>query len=110
VSVWQKRYFVLLKGKLMVYNTPEEYKSSNPKEMVPPSKTIDMSHVSNVAFHYSRNAPVKSKKLFSSQFLEESRFDIYTPTRVFMLKSEHNDIKDSSAWVAALKESVDFLA
>lgn len=110
VSVWQKRYFVLAKGKLMVYNTPEEYNSSNPREKAPPSKTVDLSHVTNVAFHYSRNAPVKSKRLFTSQFLEESRFDIYTPTRTFMLKAENNDIKDSGAWVSVLKESVDFLA
>lgn len=98
------------KGKLMVYNSPKEYKSDDPRDLKSPSKVIDMSHVTNVAFHYSRDAPVKSKKLFSSKNLEESRFDVYTPTRVYMLKSETNDIKESSSWVAALKEAVDYLA
>ena len=110
ISVWQKRYFVLNKGKLFIYNNQNEYRSENPRELAPPSKTIDLSHATNIAFHYSRDAPIKSKKLFSAKNLEESRFDIYTPTRVFMLKSEINDIKESSSWVAALKEGIDFLA
>jgi hypothetical protein len=110
VSVWQKRYFVLTKGKLMVYKSPKEYKSDDPRDLKSPSKIIDMSHATSVAFHYSHNAPVKSKKLFSMKNLEESRFDIYTATRVYMFKSETNDIKESSCWVSALKEAVDFLA
>ena len=61
-----------------------------------------MSHVTSVNFHYDRDAPVKSKKLFSGAALKESRFDIYTPTRTFMLRSENNDIEESTSWVAAL--------
>ena len=32
VSVWQKRYFVLKGDKLLIYNSSNEYKSTNPKE------------------------------------------------------------------------------
>ena len=110
VSVWQKRYFVLNGSKLAIYNNPNEFKSANAREKMPPSKTIDLGQVTSVAFHYSRDAPVKSKKLFSAKNLEESRFDIYTPTRVFMLKSESNDIRESSRWVAVLKEAVEYSA
>jgi hypothetical protein len=110
VSVWQKRYFVLNGSKLLIYNNANEFKSANPKEKTPPSKTIDLGQVTSVAFHYSRDAPVKSKKLFSAKNLEESRFDIYTPTRVFMLKSESNDIRESSRWVAVLRDAVDYSA
>jgi hypothetical protein len=69
-----------------------------------------MRHVTSVAFHYSRDAPVKSKKLFKQTNLDASRFDVYTPTRIYMLNTEDNDIEDSSSWVAALKEAVEFLA
>ena len=75
-----------------------------------PSKVIDISHVTSVNFHYDRDAPVKSKKLFRGSTLQESRFDIYTPTRKFMLRAENNDVVDSTAWVAALKESVEFFS
>lgn len=110
VSVWQKRYFVLNGSKLAIYNSLSEFKSANEREKMPPSKTIDLGQVTSVAFHYSRDAPVKSKKLFSAKNLEESRFDIYTPTRVFMLKSESNDIRESSRWVTVLKEALDYSA
>lgn len=110
VSLWQKRYFVLSQGKLYIYCNQNEHRSTNSREIAAPSKTIDMSHVTNVAFHYSRDAPIKSKKLFSSSTLEQSRFDIYTPTRVFMLKSVSNDLEESSQWVAAIREAVDAMA
>lgn len=69
-----------------------------------------MSHVTSVNFHYDRDAPVKSKKLFKGVALKESRFDIYTPTRKFMLRSENNDVVESTSWVAALKESIEFFS
>ena len=64
---------------------------SNESTSVQPSKVIDMSHVTNVCFHYDKDAPEKSKKLFNAG-LDESRFDIYTPTRKFMMKAEANSI------------------
>mmetsp|Transcript_5195 Transcript_5195/g.6927 ORF Transcript_5195/g.6927 Transcript_5195/m.6927 type:complete len:88 (-) Transcript_5195:46-309(-) len=86
-------------------------KSLDPNLMrVVPSKVIDMSHVTSVNFHYDRDAPVKSKKLFKGVALNEARFDVYTPTRKFMLRAEHNDVTESTAWVAALKESVEFFS
>ena len=70
-----------------------------------------MSQVTSVNFHYDRDAPVKSKKLFKGgKNLKESRFDIYTQYRTFMLRSENNDIKDSASWVAALQEAVEFFS
>ena len=72
-------------------------------------KVIDMSHVTQVCFHYDRNAPVKSKKLFAGNN-DESRFDIYTPTRTFMMKADEGEISESVSWVAALQETVTFFS
>ena len=69
-----------------------------------------MSQVTSVNFHYDRDAPVKSKKLFSGKVLDESRFDVYTPARKFMLRAENRDISESAAWVASLKEAVEFFS
>ena len=75
-------------------------------------KTIDMSHATSVNFHYDRDAPVKSKRLFSGlgEQLDKSRFDIYTPTRVFMMKAEDAQVSESVEWVAALSEAVTFFS
>ena len=75
-----------------------------------PRKVIDLSHVTSVNFHYDRDAPVKSKKLFSGKNLNEARFDIYTPTRTYMLRAENNDINESASWVASIQESVEFFS
>lgn len=69
-----------------------------------------MSHVTSVNFHYDTNAPVKSKKLFKLKNPNESRFDVYTPTRTYMLRSENNDISESATWVASLQEAVEFFS
>jgi len=95
ISLWQERYFVLQKGKILIYGTEHEYLKSQIKDaenQVLPRKTIDMSHVTNVCFHYDRDAPRKSKRLFTSKNLEQSRFDIYTPTRVYNLKAPHDHL------------------
>lgn len=63
-----------------------------------------MSKVSAVAFHYDQNAPVKSKKLKKKGGKDESRFDVYTPNRVYMLKSEGESLIESEWWVRILKE------
>ena len=42
VSVWQKRYCVLSKGKLYIYKDEKEVYSENFREIAQPSKTIDM--------------------------------------------------------------------
>lgn len=75
-----------------------------------PRKVIDLSHVTSVNFHYDRDAPVKSKKLFKGKNLNESRFDIYTPTRTFMLRAENSDVSESATWVASLQEAVEFFS
>jgi hypothetical protein len=53
-----------------------------------------MSSVKQVTFHYDENAPVISKKL-KRKNNDESRFDIYTNTRTYMLKSDGNSLWDS---------------
>ena len=110
-SMWNKRYCVLQKGKLLMFKSQQDYMKSldaNSAVRIAPCKVIDMSQVQSVNFHYDRDAPVKSKKLFKGVALNESRFDIYTPSRKFMLRAEHNDEKESTAWVASLKESIEF--
>jgi len=63
-----------------------------------------MGKVTTVAFHYDENAPVKSKKL-SKKEKDESRFDIYTQHRSYMMKTEGNSVIESEWWVRVLKES-----
>ena len=60
ISVWNKRYFVLAKGKLQIYKTKKEYELGQDAKG---KKTIDMREVGSVCFHYDKDAPVKSKKL-----------------------------------------------
>jgi isochorismate synthase EntC len=52
--------------------------------------------------HYDENAPVKSKKL-EKKDREESRFDIYTPERIFMLKGE--GLIDATQWIDVLQKA-----
>ena len=66
---WQKRWFVLVKGKLLVFNSDQDYLNSlldknKCNKKYQPSQVIKMSAVNSVCFHYDRNAPRKSKKLF----------------------------------------------
>ena len=95
-----------------MFKTEQDYlKSLNQCYMrVVPRKVIDMSHVTSVNFHYDRDAPVKSKKLFKMSNMNESRFDVYTPTRTYMLRAENNDISESATWVASLQEAVEFFS
>lgn len=68
-----------------------------------PKKHIDMGKVQTVIFHYDQNAPVKSKKM-SKQDKDESRFDIYTPNRTYMMKSEGSSLIEAEYWVRILKQ------
>ncbi len=54
--------------------------------------------------HYDKNAPVKSKKL-EKQEKDESRFDIYTPERVFMLKADDSSLMEANDWVTVLTKA-----
>lgn len=63
-----------------------------------------MGKVKAVNFHYDENAPVKSKKM-SKKEKDESRFDIYTPNRTYMMRTEGNSLIESEWWVRILKES-----
>ena len=64
-----------------------------------------MSTVTSVVFHYDQNAPIKSKKL-DKKDKDESRFDIYTPERIFMLKSDENSFFEANEWVTILSKIV----
>ena len=67
-------------------------------------KTIDMSQVKVVCFHYDEKAPVKSKKL-SKKDKDESRFDIYTPSRTYMMNTDGNSLIEAESWVRLLKQA-----
>lgn len=67
-------------------------------------KVIELSKVSYIAFHYDENAPVKSKRL-SNKDKDESRFDIYTPERVFMLHSDGKSFFESNEWVEIISKA-----
>jgi hypothetical protein len=67
ISAWNKRYFVLVSGKLQIYASEKEYLLGNKSQI---KKTIDMRLVKSVCFHYDRDAPVKSKKLYKQQNLD----------------------------------------
>jgi hypothetical protein len=68
-------------------------------------KFILMSSVKNVAFHYDEKAPVVSKKLGKGKDNDESRFDIYTSNRQYMLKSDGNSLWESQGWVKCLEDA-----
>ncbi len=69
-----------------------------------PRKHIDMTKVNAVTFHYDESAPVKSKKM-TKKDKDDSRFDIYTPTRTYMMKSDGVGLWDAEDWVRVLKGS-----
>jgi PH domain len=68
ISVWNKRYFVLLRGKLVIHTSKKEYLLG---EEAKAKKNIDMRDPTSVCFHYDRDAPVKSKKLNSKQSVQD---------------------------------------
>jgi hypothetical protein len=94
LSQWDKRYAVLENNQLIFY---EDHSKKNAR------KHIDMTKVSAVNFHYESNAPVKSKKL-SKADKDDSRFDIYTPSRTYMMKTEGSSVIEAEYWVRVLKE------
>jgi hypothetical protein len=92
ISAWDKRYIVLNGNILTFYdNDKKKY----------PKKRVDMKEVTSVNFHYDENAPVRSRKLDEKK-KDESRFDIYTPHRTYMLKNESGSWFDSEGWVTIL--------
>jgi hypothetical protein len=98
ISKWAKRYVVLNNDELILY------KDSDMKEK---KTVILLNKVQTVVFHYDENAPVVSKKLRKSE-RDESRFDVYTKGRTFMLKTEGNSIWESEAWVRVLRQAAEF--
>lgn len=63
-----------------------------------------MQKVQFVCFHYDDNNPQPSKHL-KDEDNDESRFDVITAQRKYMLKSVHKSMWDSQAWVQSLAES-----
>jgi hypothetical protein len=82
---WQRRYLVLKNEKLYLYD------GDTPKDLLKAKKTINMRNTKCVCYHYDPNAPIKSQKLDKNEKNDKSRFDIYTPGRIFNLKSENED-------------------
>jgi len=66
ISVWNKRYFVLSRGKIFIYQSKKEHLLSAKVK-----KTLDLREVTSVCFHYDRDAPVKSKKLDTKQSAQD---------------------------------------
>lgn len=95
---WQRRYLVLKNEKLFLYD------GDTPKDMLKAKKTINMSNTKCVCYHYDPNAPIKSQKLGKNEKNDKSRFDIYTPGRIFNLKAEHEDSFQSDDWLAVLQK------
>jgi len=56
-----------------------------------------------VCWHYDESAPNRSKKLEKADQNDKSRFDIYTPGRIFNMKSEYEDEQNSNSWLANLQ-------
>lgn len=69
---------MLHKGKLLIYHDEKEHLL----KVRDNCKTVEMRTVTNVCFHYDKDAPVKSKKL-SSEKVDASRFDLYTKERLY---------------------------
>ena len=65
-----------------------------------------MSNVKCVCYHYDPHAPIKSQKLDKKSIgnLDKSRFDIYTPGRIFNLKSDYEDTLNSEQWIGLLQQ------
>jgi hypothetical protein len=101
---WQRRFLVLQDSKLFFYDDD----SVLGKSVVKAKKMIDMRNVKCVCSHYDKDAPIKSKKLEKGELNDLSRFDIYTPGRIFNLKSEFQDAVNSDEWLGVLRKCAAF--
>ena len=95
ISAWDRRYIVLDQDKITFYEDESKKHAG---------KVIDLSKVNFVGFHYDPTAPVKSKRL-SNKEKDESRFDIYTSERIFMMHSDEKSVHDSLEWIGAIEKS-----
>ena len=102
VANWQRRFAVLENNKFYLYE------GDKTKEMEEARKSIDLSKVQCVCFHYDERAPVKSRKL-ATQGIDQSRFDIYTIGRIYHVRSEESDartqMKHAQDWVDILQNA-----
>lgn len=98
ISNWQRRYIWLKDDKLYFYDGDEAEDLKKAKKMV------EMQKVKVVCWHYDERAPNKSKKLEKADQNDKSRFDIYTPGRIFNMKSEYEDEQNSISWLTNLQK------
>lgn len=97
---WQRRYMVLQDDRLFLYDGDSE-KDLEQKA----SKMVLMKNASCVCSHYDPKAPAKSRKLDKKDFdMDKSRFDIYTPGRIFNIKSINQDNQNSDEWINLLQK------
>ena len=94
---WQTRYLVLKNEKLFMYD------GDSLEELKKFKKCIDMRNTKCVCYHYDQFAPIRSQKIGKGIKNDKSRFDIYTPGRVFHLKSEFEDGVNSDEWLQVLQ-------
>ena len=101
ISVWQQRYMVLTQDYLMLYHDDREHRQGiNDNRTVIPVEDIN-----SACQHYSEAAPIKSKKLSKAEKLDNSRFDIYTKSRVYNLKCSVEEVNGT----ASLHQSQEWL-
>lgn len=103
LTQWEKRYFVLENSKLLVYT------ASDKKTL---KKTLDFSsgEVTQVCFHYDKDAPVQSKRI-DVKDKDDSRFDIYVKTpivRAIMLRTEEMNQFQAEDWVETLQGALNY--
>ena len=95
---WQRRFLWLKNEKLFFYDG-DDLSATEGKA----KKVVNMCNVKCVCYHYDSNAPIKSRKIDKAN-MDKSRFDIYTPGRIFNLKSEDEDSHNSDLWIETLQK------
>lgn len=105
MTQWDKRYVVLENSKLYFYT------SSDKKTL---KKTFDIAsgQVTQVCFHYDKDAPVQSKRL-DIKDKDDSRFDIYVKTpivRAIMLRVEDMNQFQAEDWVEMIQGAINYYA
>jgi hypothetical protein len=67
------------------------YDGDEPEDLKKAKKMVEMKTVKVVCWHYDEQAPNKSKRIDKADANDKSRIDIYTPGRIFNMKSEYED-------------------
>lgn len=94
-GAWHRKYLVLEKDSITFFEDATRKAAG---------KIVPLSSITAVSFHYDEKAPVKSKKR-DRQDKDETRFDVYTTERVYMLKADGDSFFEANAWVEILSRA-----